>query len=96
MTTRWHKKLVSYSFIAILSIILVSNMFITLWILTAIGKELALKITNNTYQGQKGMPEQEISVQNKDKQPKNLKKLKIFLLNFLNFQTKINFEKKFP
>jgi len=37
MTTRWHKKLVSYSFIAIISIILVSNMFITLWILTAIG-----------------------------------------------------------
>ena len=41
MTTRWHKKLVSYSFIAIISIILVSNMFITLWILTAIGKKLA-------------------------------------------------------
>ena len=49
MTTRWHKKLVSYSFIAILSIIIVSNMFITLWILTAIGKEPALKITNNTH-----------------------------------------------
>ena len=43
MTTRWHKKLVSYSFIAIISIILVSNMFITLWILTAIGKKLAFK-----------------------------------------------------
>ena len=43
MTTRWHKKLVSYSFIAIISIILVSNMFITLWILTAIGKRLAFK-----------------------------------------------------
>ena len=49
MTTRWHKKLVSYSFIAILSIILVSNMFITLWILTAIGKEPVLKIKTNTH-----------------------------------------------
>ena len=49
MTTRWHKKLVSYSFIAIISIILVSNMFITLWILTAIGKKLALKNKTNIY-----------------------------------------------
>ena len=46
-------------------------------------------------QGPKGMPDQEISVQNKDKQPKNLKKFKNFLLNFLNFQIKINFEKNF-
>ena len=30
------------------------------------------------------------------KQPKNFKKLKKFLFNFLNFQTKINFEKKIP
>ena len=56
MTTRWHKKLVSYSFIgkkfffhdtihknntffllAVLSIVLISNVFITLWIMTAIG-----------------------------------------------------------
>ena len=28
------------------------------------------------------------------KQPKNLKKTENFLFNFLNFQTKINFEKK--
>ena len=37
MTTRWHKKLVSYSFITVLSIILLFNVFITLWIMTAIG-----------------------------------------------------------
>ena len=29
---------------------------------------------NPRHQGPKGMPDQEISVQNKDKQPKNLKK----------------------
>ena len=29
------------------------------------------------------------------KQPKNLKKTENFLFNFLNFQTKINFEKNF-
>ena len=31
-------------------------------------------LNKGTTQGPKGMPDQEISVQNKDKQPKNLKK----------------------
>ena len=35
-----------------------------------------------------------ISVQVKCKQPKGLKNFKFFLFNFLNFWTKINFEKK--
>ena len=37
MTTKWQKKIVSLAFIAVLSIILLSNVFVTLWIMTAIG-----------------------------------------------------------
>ena len=37
MTTKWQKKIVSLAFIAVLSIILLSNAFVTLWIMTAIG-----------------------------------------------------------
>ena len=37
---------------------------------------------------------EKISVQVKCKQPKGLKDFKFFLFNFLNFQIKINFEKK--
>ena len=38
------------------------------------GKKAEKSKQIGTYQGPKGMPDQEISVQNKDKQPKNLKK----------------------
>ena len=37
MTTKWQKKIVSLAFIAVLSILLLSNAFVTLWIMTAIG-----------------------------------------------------------
>ena len=37
MTTKWQKKIVSLAFIAVLSIILLTNAFVTLWIMTAIG-----------------------------------------------------------
>lgn len=37
MTTKWQKKIVSSAFIAVLCIILLTNAFVTLWIMTAIG-----------------------------------------------------------
>ena len=37
MTTKWQKKIVSLAFIAVLSIVLLTNAFVTLWIMTAIG-----------------------------------------------------------
>ena len=40
------------------------------------------------------MSVKEISFQNKNKQPKKFQEYKTFLLNILNFQMKINFEKK--
>ena len=48
----------------------------------------------STYQGPKGMPVQEISVQNKDKQPKNLKKIKKKFIEFLELSDKNKFWKK--
>ena len=37
MTTKWQKKIVSLAFIVVLSIVLLTNAFVTLWIMTAIG-----------------------------------------------------------
>ena len=40
MTTKWQKKIVSLAFIAVLSIVLLTNTFVTLWIMTAVGFNL--------------------------------------------------------
>ncbi len=37
MTTKVQKKIVSFAFLAVLGIVLVTNAFVTLWVMTAIG-----------------------------------------------------------
>ena len=57
--------------------------------------QISKDIHSSVYQGRKGMLYLISADHIIDKQPKNLKKLKKILLNFLNFRIKINFEKKF-
>ena len=58
-------------------------------------KKLEFLITE-LCQGRKGMLYDVCFDLFREKQPKFFKFFKNFLFNFLNFQTKINFEKKFP